>query len=45
MKRLVALLLLPPWQWWYTNADAAASNARLTAAAICDSGAVYRSTD
>jgi hypothetical protein len=33
------------WQWWYTNADAAASNAQLTAAATCDSGAVYRSTD
>jgi hypothetical protein len=33
------------WQWWYTNADALASNAQLTAAADCDSGAVYRSTD
>jgi len=33
------------WQWWYTHADALASNAQLTAAASCDSGAVYRSTD
>lgn len=33
------------WQWWYTDADALASNAKLTAAASCDSGAVYRSTD
>jgi hypothetical protein len=33
------------WQWWYTHAEAQASNAQLTAAASCDSGAVYRSTD
>jgi len=33
------------WQWWYTDTDALASNAQLTAAATCDSGAVYRSTD
>ena len=33
------------WQWWYTDADAQASNAQLTAVATCDSGAVYRSTD
>jgi hypothetical protein len=33
------------WQWWYTDADAAASNKQLTGAAACDSGAVYRSTD
>jgi len=33
------------WQWWYTDADAQASNTQLTAAATCDSGAVYRSTD
>jgi len=33
------------WQWWYTDADAQASNQQLTAAATCDSGAVYRSTD
>ena len=33
------------WQWWYTDADALASNTQLTAAATCDSGAVYRSTD
>jgi hypothetical protein len=33
------------WDWWYTNADAAASNRQLIAAATCDSGAVYRSTD
>jgi hypothetical protein len=33
------------WQWWYTDADASASNSKLTAAASCDSGAVYRSTD
>ncbi len=33
------------WQWWYTDAEARASNEKLTAAATCDSGAVYRSTD
>jgi hypothetical protein len=33
------------WQWWYTDADALASNKQLTGAATCDSGAVYRSTD
>jgi hypothetical protein len=33
------------WQWWYTDAAALASNAQLTAATTCDSGAVYRSTD
>jgi glutathione S-transferase len=33
------------WQWWYTNPNAEASNKQLTAAATCDSGAVYRSTD
>ena len=33
------------WQWWYTSAEASASNAQLTAAATCDSAAVYRSTD
>jgi hypothetical protein len=33
------------WQWWYTDAEAQASNTQLTAAATCDSGAVYRSTD
>ena len=33
------------WDWWYTDADAAASNRQLTAAATCDSGAVYRTTD
>jgi hypothetical protein len=33
------------WDWWYTDADAAASNRQLTAAATCDSGVVYRSTD
>jgi len=33
------------WQWWYTDAEAAASNKQLTGAATCDSGAVYRSTD
>jgi hypothetical protein len=33
------------WQWWYTDAQAQASNQQLTAAATCDSGAVYRSTD
>ena len=33
------------WQWWYTDAAALASNAQLTAAATCDSGAVFRTTD
>ena len=33
------------WDWWYTDADAAKSNGQLNAAASCDSGAVYRSTD
>ena len=33
------------WDWWYTDAEAAASNKQLTAATTCDSGAVYRSTD
>ena len=33
------------WNWWYTSPDAAASNKQLTAAATCDSGVVYRSTD
>jgi sugar phosphate isomerase/epimerase len=33
------------WTWWYSNADAAKSAAQLNAAAACDSGSVYRSTD
>jgi len=33
------------WSWWYSDPDAAKSNEQLTAAADCDSGAVYRSTD
>jgi len=33
------------WEWWYTDADAAASNKQLNGAAACDSGAIYRSTD
>jgi len=33
------------WDWWYTDAEAAASNKQLTAAATCDTGAIYRSTD
>ena len=33
------------WTWWYSDPDAAKSNDQLTAAADCDSGAVYRSTD
>ena len=33
------------WSWWYSDADAAKSNAQLTAAATCDSGVVYRSVD
>ena len=33
------------WDWWYTDADAAASNKQLMGAAACDSGAIYRSTD
>ncbi len=33
------------WNWWYTNADAAKSADQLNAAATCNSGVVYRSTD
>ena len=33
------------WTWWYSDPDALKSNAQLTAAATCNSGAVYRSTD
>ncbi|MCP5060236.1 MAG: hypothetical protein GY937_26345 [bacterium] len=33
------------WDWWYTSEDAAKSAAQLNAAASCDSGAIYRSTD
>ncbi len=33
------------WDWWYTDAAAAKSADQLNAAATCDSGAVYRSTD
>lgn len=33
------------WQWWYTDAEALASNKQLMGASTCDSGAVYRSTD
>ncbi len=33
------------WDWWYTDADAAASLKQLNAAATCDSGATYRSAD
>lgn len=33
------------WEWWYTDAAAAGSADQLNAAATCDSGAMYRSTD
>lgn len=33
------------WAWWYTDAEALKSADQLNAAATCDSGAVYRSTD
>ncbi len=33
------------WNWWYTDAAAANSAVQLNAAATCDSGVVYRSTD
>lgn len=33
------------WQWWYTDAEAQTSNRQLIAAAACDSGSVFRSTD
>lgn len=33
------------WDWWYTDAEAAKSAGQLNAAATCNSGAVYRSTD
>lgn len=33
------------WNWWYTDEAAAKSAAQLNAAATCDSGVVYRSTD
>jgi hypothetical protein len=33
------------WSWWYSDAEAAKSAEQLNAAATCDSGVVYRSTD
>jgi len=33
------------WTWWYSDEDALKSAAQLNAAASCDSGAIYRSTD
>ena len=33
------------WSWWYTDASAAKSADQLNAAAMCDAGVVYRSTD
>lgn len=33
------------WDWWYTDAAAAKSADQLNAAATCDAGVVYRSTD
>lgn len=33
------------WDWWYTDSAAAKSGTQLNAAATCDSGSVYRSTD
>lgn len=33
------------WNWWYTDAAAAKSGDQLNAAATCDSGVVYRSSD
>jgi len=33
------------WQWWYTSTSAQPSTKQLNAAATCDSGSVYRSTD
>ncbi len=33
------------WEWWYTDSDADASGDQLAAAATCNSGAVYRTTD
>ena len=33
------------WEWWYSDEDAAASNAQLTAAASCGSQSIYVTTD
>lgn len=33
------------FDWWYTSDKAAKSGEQLNAAASCDSGAIYRSTD
>jgi hypothetical protein len=33
------------WDWWYTSAEASKSADQLNAAATCNSGAVYRSSD
>ena len=33
------------WDWWYTNAEAQALNAKLVALSACESGAVYTSVD
>jgi len=33
------------YEWWYSDDAAAASGTQLNAAATCDSGAIYRTTD
>ena len=33
------------WEWWYSDEDAAASNAQLVGVASCGANAVYMTTD
>ena len=33
------------WEWWYSDDDAAKSNAQLESAATCDAASIYISTD
>ncbi len=33
------------WEWWYTDAQAAKSNAQLVSVASCGEASIYRTTD
>lgn len=33
------------WEWWYSDEDAATSNAALVSAATCGSNSIYMTTD
>jgi hypothetical protein len=33
------------WEWWYSDSDAAKSNAQLVSAATCSAASIYISTD